>query len=399
MRLKLHGVLLFCLISCANAADLMSFWDVPQSGANSFNRIPPDQKYFNALHNYGASWVRLTFEKWKPAKRDFLIGNADRYNGLNHSDLAILKASLDRAHKAGLKVVITPISIPGGRWRQQNGGKFDSRVWKDKAYWKQNQMFWQDLAKELKAHPAVAAYNLVNEPAPEFNTSLSEHATRAEMMRWYQKEAKGTTRDLPNFYQNIVAAIRKVDAVTPIMLDSGWYAAADTFAYWPKPLGDQKILYSFHMYEPYQFTSVPNINRAKPYPYPGGVPYAGKKTQWDAKRVADYLQMPMDWAKEHKIPASRMVVGEFGCMRRLPGCGQYLEDVLKVLDSYHLHWAFYSFREDTWDGMDYELGKARVPWAYWKAMEKNQPDPLPRSATPAFEPIRKRLATKKTSAE
>ena len=57
-------------------------------------------------------------------------------------------------------------------------------------------------------------------------------------------------------------------------------------------------------------------------------------------------------------------------MRRLAGCKQYLEDVLTVLDKQQLHWAFYSFREDNWDGMDYELGAAKVPWRYWQAIER-----------------------------
>jgi len=92
-----------------------------------------------------------------------------------------------------------------------------------------------------------------------------------------------------------------------------------------------------------------------------------------------------------KVPSTRLVVGEFGCMRRLPGCQQYLEDVLKVLDHNQLHWAFYSFREDSWDGMDYELGSAKVPWRYWQAIEKGAADPLARQATSEFEPIRRRL--------
>ncbi|MNO02626.1 hypothetical protein D3C81_2230870 [compost metagenome] len=61
------------------------------------------------------------------------------------------------------------------------------------------------------------------------------------------------------------------------------------------------------------------------------------------------------------------------------------------MDQAKLHWAFYSFREDSWDGMDYELGSAKVPWAYWQAIEQGRPDPLKRQATAEFEPIRKRL--------
>ena len=70
----------------------------------------------------------------------------------------------------------------------------------------------------------------------------------------------------------------------------------------------------------------------------------------------------------------------------------YLTDVLTALDSNTLHWAFYSFREDSWDGMDYELGaKKKVHWSYWDAIDAGKPDPIKRQSSPEFEIISKRL--------
>lgn len=383
-------LLLGVLSGAAGAADMIAFWDKPERGGNSFNRLPPDQAYFDALQDYGASWVRLSYDKWQPAERDYLIGNADQYQGLVAKDLQQLIATLDRAHAAGLKVVITPLSLPGMRWAQNNGDRFDDRLWQDKRFWTQSAAFWRDLAAVLKEHPAVAAYNLINEPAPEKQAGLAEHADAAKMRDWYEKQV-GSARDLPGFYQTLISAIREVDSLTPIMVDAGWYGAADAFSYWPAPLADSRVLYSFHMYEPYAATSAPNLQRARPYTYPGLVPFAAGMQKWDPNRVRSYLQLPLDWAAQHAIPANRMVAGEFGCMRKLPGCQQYLEDVLSALEAARVHWAFYSFREDSWDGMDYELGSANVPWAYWKAAEDGQPDPVKRSATAEFEPISKRL--------
>lgn len=383
-------LLLGVLSGAAGAADMIAFWDKPERGGNSFNRLPPDQAYFDALQDYGASWVRLSYDKWQPAERDYLIGNADQYQGLVAKDLQQLKTTLDRAHAAGLKVVITPLSLPGMRWAQNNGDRFDDRLWQDKRFWTQSAAFWRDLAAALKEHPAVAAYNLINEPAPEKQAGLAEHADAAKMRDWYEKQV-GSARDLPGFYQTLISAIREVDSLTPIMVDAGWYGAADAFSYWPAPLADSRVLYSFHMYEPYAATSAPNLQRARPYTYPGLVPFAAGMQKWDPNRVRSYLQLPLDWAAQHAIPANRMVAGEFGCMRKLPGCQQYLEDVLSALEAARVHWAFYSFREDSWDGMDYELGSANVPWAYWKAAEDGQPDPVKRSATAEFEPISKRL--------
>ncbi len=386
--------LLIASLAFSNAplgADLMSFWDAPRKGGNSFNRLPPDADYFQALSGFGSSWVRLSYDKWQPEQRDFLLGNADHYQGLASRDLATLRAALDRAHGAGLKVVIAPLSLPGMRWSQNNQGAFDDRLWQDRAWWGQAASFWRDLAQALADHPAVAAYNVINEPAPEKLGGLAEHADAARMAQWYATQA-GTARDLPAFYEQVIAAIREVDPATPIMLDSGWYAAADAFTYWPKPLSDQKLLYSVHMYEPYAATSAPNMLRKTPYAYPGAVPFGGAQGEhWNAERVRAYLQQPQAWAARHDLPSNRLVVGEFGCMRRLPGCATYLEDVLDSLEEHSLHWAFYSFREDNWDGMDYELGTAKVPWSYWQAAEQGLPDPVQRRPSEMSEIIQRRM--------
>lgn len=385
----LVGLLLLVPLT-APAADLIDFWGTPRHGGNSFNRLPPEQAYFDALQAYGATWVRLSYDKWKPAGRDFLLGDADNYTELVQTDLDTLKQVLDRAQRAGLKVVIAPLSLPGMRWSQNNQGHFDDRLWQDKRYWVQSAAFWRDLAQALKGHPAVAAYNLVNEPAPEKQGGLPEHASQEQMKAWYARQ-QGGPRDLPALSAKLLAAIRAVDDKTPVMVDAGWYAAADAFGYWPRPLADARVLYSVHMYEPYAATSAPNMARKRPFEYPGRVPFAGRDEHWDAARVAQYLQLPLQWAEAMRVPRSRLVVGEFGCMRRLPGCHRYLEDVLEVLVHERLHWAFYSFREDSWDGMDYELGSGKVPWRYWKAIDEGAPDPLERKAGEAFEPIRRRL--------
>ncbi|MES2442049.1 MAG: cellulase family glycosylhydrolase [Pseudomonadota bacterium] len=376
-------LLLACLFGLT-AARPIDWWDVPRHGGNSFNLAPPDQGYFDALAGYGADWVRLAPDKWKGAHRDFLIGDADKYTGIPPADLATLQAVLARAHKAKLKVVISPLSLPWLRWIQNNGNQYDGRLWQDKAHWDQAVAFWRDLATALKGNPAIGAYNLINEPTPEKGAGLDEHGDPAAGIAWYAAN-RGTARDLPAFYRAVIAAIRAVDPDTPIMLDSGWYAAADAF-YWPGPLEDPALLYAFHMYEPWTVTSAPNLKRAVPIPYPGMAPFQGRQQMWDAARVAAYLGQPIAWADAHGIPRNRMVAAEFGCIRRLAFCPAYLEDVLTALDRSQVHWAFYSFREDAWDAMDYELGPGAPPPGYW-----DNPAKAKRGPTPQFEPILRRL--------
>jgi hypothetical protein len=395
---------LFCILALCwplgpgpLAADLMGFWSITQRGANSFNRLPPTQAYFDALAGTGASWVRLAYDKWESEDRDFLLGGADVYDSLNVHDVATLLDTLDRAHRAGLKVVVAPLSLPLMRWAQNNNGAFDDRLWQHQRNWSEAVAFWRDLALALREHPAVAAYNLVNEPAPERESELPEHAPGAQGVTWYAAR-QGSGRDLPAFYAQVVSAIREVDPHTPVMLDAGWYAAADGFDYWPAPLKDPRTLYSVHMYEPYEATSNPAMLEPKPgqrlYPYPGLAPFAGETQQWGRARVADYLGQFTRWARHVGLPAQRLVVGEFGCLRRWPGCVTYLDDVLTTLDKEGVHWAFYAFREDAWDGMDYELGTTPVPWAYWKAADAGLPDPVPRQGSALFEVIARRLQPK-----
>jgi hypothetical protein len=377
-------LLLFCLFGLT-AARPIDWWDAPRHGGNSFNLVPPEQDYFDALAGYGADWVRLAPDKWKGARRDFLIGDADAYTGIPPSDLATLRATLARADKAGLKVVIAPLSLPWLRWAQNNGSQYDGRLWADKKHWAEAIAFWRDLATALKGNPAIGAYNLINEPTPEKGAGLAEHSPTAAGVAWYAAN-RGTSRDLPDFYRAVIAAIREVDPDTPIMLDSGWYASADNFAYWPGPLADHSLLYAFHMYEPWAITSTPNTKRAVPLPYPGMAEFQGRQELWNADRVDAYLAQPIAWADAHHIPRNRMVAAEFGCIRRLPFCPTYLEDVLTVLDKAQVHWAFYSFREDAWDAMDYELGAGPVPASYWDSPAKAK-----RGPTPQFDPIARRL--------
>ena len=359
-------------------ADPMTFWDETQRGANSFNHVPPDAAYFSALAETGASWVRLTFSKWDSAAQDFLIGSADHYGGLVADDLAVLRRVLDDADAAHLGVVLTPLTLPGSRWIQQNNGTFDDRLWSDPAYADQVAAFWRDLAEALAGHPAVVGYNLINEPVPERMTGLAENGPLEGYRQW-QADHAGGTRDLPAFYAKVIAAIREVDAEVPIMLDAGYYTNPRALASWPGPVADDHVLYAVHMYEPYAATSPGNLKRDEPLSYPGVLTeYAGTQQVWGRDDVAAHLQIGFDWAASHDISPNRVVVGEFGCMRRWDDCGTYLKDVLDIAEGAGVHWAFDAFREDEWEGMDYEIPASFPQGRFYWFSESGQLDRVPR---------------------
>lgn len=374
-------IALFTHHAVAGSESKITFWDSTQYGANSFNKMPPNTDYFNALKQTGATWVRLTFSKWQGQKRDFLMGDMGNYTGLVESDFAVLKQVLDNAHTAGVRVVLVPLGLPGNRWKQNNKGKFDDRLWTNPAYAKQAVQFWQDLATRLHNHPAIVAYNLINEPAPELKGGGVENDTVANLMAWNKKH-RGTPRDLYTLYTQIIAGIRTVDTQTPIMVDSGWYANPKSLGAWEKPLADDKVLYAFHMYEPWVATSTPNRKRVKqgkpPHRYPSTIktPWGTTET-WDKSAIHAHLNPAFVWAKQHNISTNRIVMSEFGCIRDWVDCGTYLTDVLDTANKHNAHWAWYTFRPDEWDAMDYELPTTFAMGLYYWYMETNKK--LPRN--------------------
>ena len=305
---------------------------------------------------------------WKGEKRDFILGNADNYVGIVESDLQKLINFLDYAQKLNIKIIITPISLPGDRWIQSNNNKKDGRLWKDWDYRDQVIRYWIDLASRLKGHPALIGYNLVNEPHPEIYYKKYDFWKR-DLLEWY-KTIEGTVGDLNLFNEQLVRAIRSVDEETPIIIESGLYATPWAFDYL-QPVEDDKIIYSFHMYEPYAFVTK-RINKDR-YTYPGKIiiPETGEEFELDREGLNNFFNPVREWAKKYKIPNNRIWVGEFGCDRSLKGAENYLSDLISIFNENHWHWSFYTFRPDDWDAMDYELGKKEVYYTYWDYQEKN----------------------------
>jgi hypothetical protein len=358
----------------------ISRWDRVRRGANLFNREERVER-LRAARAAGITLVRLAPNKWlngRPlsAQGDFLVGPRDRFDGIPPSDLRRLREVLDEAHRAGLEVVLTMVSLPGSRWAQHNGGVEERRIWTSADAQADAIRFWVELATALRDHPAVIGYNIRNEPSPERVAPVLADWYTGNYAAWY-RSVRGTPADLNQFYARVVAAIRRVDPETPIVLDSGFFATPRAFDVL-EPVGDEKTLYSFHMYEPYAYTNPRNKGA---YVYPGRIPIGESGTDeqaivWNRDSLDRFLQPVLQWQQRNRIPSSRVFAGEFGVVRTHGGAAAYLRDLIDVFESHGWHWAFYGFREDEWPAMDYELGTGRVPAAWWEAEQRQVlPDP------------------------
>lgn len=366
---KVIRIIIYAAIGLAaqlvEANPKLAFWDEQRKGANGGGE-DATAEWFEAARSVGIEYIRLSPTSMESESRDFLLGDADHFFGIPKGDLAQLIEVLDRADDAGIKIVLTTFSLPGRRWRQHNDRQFDFRLWNDHAFQDQAMAFWQELAFELKKHPAIVGYNIVNEPHPEREAGFEAGKTDG-FEEWLAKN-EGGVADLNRFYVRMVAAIRSVDPVTPIMVDSRFHANPAGFATL-KPIDDAAILYSFHCYEPWNYTTF-RVNKGR-FAYPDRMPTGGgdETGQWTIDDLSSRLNPVAEWAKRKGVPANRIHFAEMGCDRKVEGAQQYLADLISLANEASWHWAFYSFRASGWDGMNYELGTEKLNWKQWEAIE------------------------------
>lgn len=338
---------------------------MPKYGANIFNRNI-NREDIHAAKKYGFQFIRLALDKFTPALRDFLIGNADNYTPIPQQDLKKLLEVLDICHAENMPVVLTVLSLPGSRWKQNNNNVGDMRIWTCEEFQSQAAKFWYDLASVLKNHPAVVGYNLLNEPRPEVLFS-----NIAENMD--PKHRKETQQHLFVLHSKIIHSIRSIDPLTPIIIDGGAYGNPKMFEGLIPYSNDPYVIYSFHMYEPFIYTNLQS-NKGK-FSYPGII--NGKL--WNKDTLSACFSEIKEFQKRHNIPNSQIMVGEFGAHRKSAGVENYLSDLIKIFKENGWHFAVYSFREDNWDEMDYELGNINLPWTYWQSLEKGEQPKLKRT--------------------
>ncbi len=197
-------------------------------------------------------------------------------------------------------------------------------IWTDKKLQKKFMYIWQILSLNYKDDPTVIWYDLMNEPAfPNENPTKS-----------YQELMNKTIKSIRNWKDK------------KLVIVEAWVGIIDTDI-WYRPLwvqvDDENIMYSFHFYEPMEFT-----HQEKLINYPNG------------NRDKLYLKKKMvSFTNEDFLKKYPLYLGEFGIkdMYKKKWFLAWVNDVLDISKELHINTSFFSYK-DFWNEQD------RLQW-FW----------------------------------
>ena len=185
---------------------------------------------------------------------------------------------------------------------------------------------WQRMASRYKGRQVIWGFDLVNEPD---DSMLGE-----DCLDWNGLADKAAR------------AIRAIDPDRTLIIEPNGWGGPQGFASF-EPLDLPRIVYSFHFYQPMQFT------HQGIHGNPTGVTYPGLigNERWDKDALERAMRPAIEFARKYRV---QMYVGEFSAIRTAPGdaAARYLADVIDILEQHGFDWSYHAYRE--WQGWSLE---------------------------------------------
>jgi|GEM_PF-6520481 len=218
----------------------------------------------------------------------------------SESGMDWLKLQVAFARKYGLYVIID-LHAPAGGYQSNN---YKGPFWRpnEKGVKMQEQVTacWKKIAEAFKDEPAVAAYDLINEPLPKKDAL------------WF------------DFAGSLIRTIRETGDTHAIVVET----SMEDDSIWRK-FDDPSIIYDTHWYAPWEFASQNEKKHFGEYGKEHRV-YGDSITlnkEWLASQLAPYRK----WCKEKNVP---MQVGEYGISTYAETQGglQWLADMVAIFE-------------------------------------------------------------------
>jgi aryl-phospho-beta-D-glucosidase BglC (GH1 family) len=267
-------------------------------------------KSLSDLAATGANLVRV-FLSFKQSGNSYAIDT---------TSLAVLQTVLTAGAQYGFRVAIV-VGTP------------DNSYFNNPALQTSMEANWRQIANMFQGNPTVAGYDLVNEPiSPSGEAAWTSLASR------------------------LIADIRSIDPNHVIIFEPSPGGLPSAFA-GLQPLPFANIVYSTHMYLPYQFTHQ-GIMSNVPMTYPAVQTAIGPVNR---STVSATLQPLRDFAATNQLP---VYVGEFSAVRWAPSdsSNTYISDVVSLFETENWSWTYHAWRN--YPGWDAEL-----PESYFYALQ------------------------------
>jgi endoglucanase len=221
-------------------------------------------------------------------------------------------ARLDRmvalCRKYGIYVILDLHSAQGWQnpdWHSDNPTSV-SMLWTQKVFQDRVIALWEHLARHYKDEPAVAGYNLINEPVCT---------------------VKGA---LPAFYRRLVAAVRRIDRRHILFLEGNWFSVDFSEL---SPDLDHNTVFSSHNYVAPSFGVGPYPGRTA-----GGL-YNASRMKRDVLKVTGFM-------RRHRVPCW---IGEFGSLYRGTVYDadrlKVMKDETEIFNAQGYHWTIWTYKD------------------------------------------------------
>lgn len=226
------------------------------------------------------------------------------------------------AGKRDIHVILDLHGVPGGQTKGESTGRIRQRAgfWHDPAHLERTAAIWRKVAGRYRGNPAVAAYDLINEP--------SEAPTLGALWTAYDRLYREIRAVDPDHVITVEGCINT--RVGDRGIHWGWEALPH-----PDVFGWSNVLYQMHHYE-WDWKDLAKQNR--------GVDY--QVSEWEKHRT-------------HGVPG---FIGEFNPMAR----EEAWNHALRRYSDAGLHWAFWSYKATHGTGSD--------SWGLYNPLSRNAPD-------------------------
>jgi hypothetical protein len=261
------------------------------------------EKDFLRIRQMGANCIRLPF----PAR---LL--AAKANYFDESGFTYLKRAVAWARKHSLYLILDLHAAPGSQnqdWHSDSAGR--ALFWQEEKFQRRYLRIWKEIARRFKNEPAIAGYDVLNEPV-------------------VPKNKEGLVKRI---YAQVTEVIRSEDKAHIIFLEGNCWGQRIGFLGKPQ---DANTAYSIHTYLPLEFT----FNFARGLKYPGVI----NKTYWDSRRVEKMIAPYAALGKKWNMP---IYVGELGVNLRCGECYgelEFLKDLLSTFKKHHFHWTYWTYK-------------------------------------------------------